>query len=72
MLGDITLAEPNATICFAGRRVIEQTIRQKLPDDFQTSEYLLEHGMVDMVVHRQQLRDTLEKILRNLMVKATR
>ena len=69
MLGDITLAEPKATICFAGRRVIEQTIRQTLPDDFQTSEYLYEHGTVDMVVERQKLKPTLERILSHLMPK---
>ncbi len=69
MLGDITLAEPQATICFAGRRVIEQTIRHKLPDDFQTAEYLKDHGMVDMVVERSQMRIIIEKILKNLTVK---
>jgi len=67
MLGDIAVAEPRARIGFAGRRVIEQTIRESLPDDFQTSEYLLEHGMIDMVVHRFQLRGTLERILPILM-----
>ncbi len=63
-LGDIILAEPGAMFGFAGRRVIEQTIRQKLPDDFQTAEFMLKHGMVDKVVHRMQLRSTLETILR--------
>lgn len=63
-LGDIILAEPGAMFGFAGRRVIEQTIRQKLPDDFQTAEFMLKHGMVDEVVHRMQLRSTLETILR--------
>ena len=58
-LGDIIIAEPKALIGFAGPRVIEQTIRQKLPNDFQTSEFLLEHGMIDMVVDRRQLRDRL-------------
>jgi acetyl-CoA carboxylase carboxyl transferase subunit beta len=63
MLGDITLAEPGAVIGFAGARVIEQTIRESLPEGFQRAEYLLEHGMVDMVVHRGALRDTLIRIL---------
>jgi acetyl-CoA carboxylase carboxyl transferase subunit beta len=63
MLGDINIAEPGALIGFAGPRVIEQTIRQKLPPGFQRSEYLLEHGMVDMVVERSALKDTLVKIL---------
>jgi acetyl-CoA carboxylase carboxyl transferase subunit beta len=67
MLGDIAIAEPGARIGFAGRRVIEQTIRESLPEDFQTSEYLLEHGMIDMVVHRFELRATLARILRILM-----
>lgn len=67
MLGDIHLAEPGATIAFTGRRVIEQTIREKLPDDFQTSEYYHEHGMVDMVVHRKNLRETLAQVLGYLM-----
>lgn len=67
MLGDITIAEPKATICFAGRRVIEQTIKQKLPENFQTSEYLLEHGMVDMVVHRRELKKKLDNLLSLLM-----
>jgi acetyl-CoA carboxylase carboxyl transferase subunit beta len=63
MLGDITVAEPNALIGFAGPRVIEQTIRETLPDGFQRSEYLLEHGMIDMVVHRHELRKTLIRLL---------
>ena len=63
-LGDIILAEPGAMFGFAGRRVIEQTIRQKLPDDFQTAEFVLKHGFVDEVVPRKQLRDTLAAILR--------
>jgi acetyl-CoA carboxylase carboxyl transferase subunit beta len=62
MLGDVHLAEPGALIGFAGPRVIEQTIREKLPDGFQRSEYLLEHGMVDMVVQRQDLRATLSRL----------
>ena len=56
MLGDIQIAEPGATLAFTGRRVIESTIREKLPEDFQTSEYYLEHGLIDMVVHRKQLK----------------
>lgn len=67
MLGDIHLAEPGAEICFAGKRVIEQTIREKLPEGFQTSEYLLEHGMIDMVVHRHDLPDTIARLLRLLL-----
>ena len=66
MLGDIHLAEPGAEICFAGKRVIEQTIREKLPEGFQTSEYLLEHGMVDMVVKRHDIPDTLATLLKIL------
>ena len=66
MLGDINIAEPRALIGFAGPRVIEQTIRQKLPEGFQRSEFLLEHGMLDMVVERSQLRPTLIKCLRHL------
>jgi acetyl-CoA carboxylase carboxyl transferase subunit beta len=63
MLGDIHIAEPGALIGFAGRRVIEQTIREKLPEGFQTSEYLFEHGMVDMVTHRHEIPATLGRIL---------
>jgi acetyl-CoA carboxylase carboxyl transferase subunit beta len=63
MLGDITLAEPGAVIGFAGARVIEQTIRESLPEGFQRAEYLLDHGFVDMVVNRHALRDTLIRIL---------
>ncbi|MCI5077575.1 acetyl-CoA carboxylase, carboxyltransferase subunit beta [Oricola sp.] len=66
MLGDIHIAEPGAVIGFAGARVIEQTIREKLPEGFQRSEYLLEHGMVDMVVHRHELRPTIARLLRIL------
>jgi acetyl-CoA carboxylase carboxyl transferase subunit beta len=62
-LGDINIAEPGALIGFAGRRVIEQTVRQKLPEDFQTAEFLLKHGQLDMVVPRTELRQTLIKIL---------
>ena len=63
MLGDINMAEPRALIGFAGPRVIEQTIRQKLPEGFQRSEYLLEHGMVDMIVRRQEMKERLAQIL---------
>ena len=63
MLGDVIIAEPGARIGFAGRRVIEQTIRQKLPSDFQTAEYLLKHGQVDMVVDRGQLKDRLASLI---------
>ncbi|WP_420133009.1 acetyl-CoA carboxylase, carboxyltransferase subunit beta [Rhodopseudomonas sp.] len=66
MLGDIQLAEPGALIGFAGARVIEQTIREKLPDGFQRAEYLRDHGMVDMVVHRHDLRPTLARLCRIL------
>ncbi len=64
MLGDIIIAEPKATIGFAGRRVVEQTLREKLPDDFQTSEYLLEHGFVDAIVPRTQMKQTLAQLIR--------
>ena len=67
MLGDIHLAEPGAVIGFAGARVIEQTIRERLPEGFQRAEYLRKHGMVDMVVPRAQLRETLGRICRLLM-----
>lgn len=63
MLGDIIIAEPGARIGFAGRRVIEETIRQKLPADFQTAEYLLKHGQVDMVVDRLKLKDTIANLI---------
>ena len=63
MLGDIAIAEPGAIIGFAGARVIEQTIREKLPEGFQRAEYLLDHGMIDMVVHRHELRDTLIRVI---------
>jgi len=67
MLGDIQIAEPGALICFAGPRVIEQTIREKLPEGFQRAEYLLEHGMLDRVTDRRKLREELVQILRMLM-----
>lgn len=62
-LADIILAEPGAMIGFAGRRVIEQTIKEKLPDDFQTAEFLLEHGLIDKIVKREELKDTLYKLI---------
>jgi acetyl-CoA carboxylase carboxyl transferase subunit beta len=67
MLGDIHIAEPGSMIGFAGKRVIEETIREQLPDGFQTAEYLKDHGMVDMVIARPQLRDTLSRVLGLLM-----
>jgi acetyl-CoA carboxylase carboxyl transferase subunit beta len=67
MLGDIAVAEPGAIIGFAGARVIGETIKEKLPPGFQRAEYLMDHGMVDMVVHRHQLRDTLIRILKLLL-----
>jgi acetyl-CoA carboxylase carboxyl transferase subunit beta len=67
MLGDVHIAEPGALIGFAGPRVIEQTIREKLPEGFQRAEYLRDHGMIDMVVHRHQLRSTLSRLCRLLM-----
>lgn len=70
MLGDIHIAEPGALICFAGPRVIQQTIREQLPDGFQRAEYLRDHGMVDMVVHRHKLRQTLARLVRVLMAPA--
>ena len=63
MLGDVIIAEPKALIGFAGPRVIEQTIKQQLPDGFQRSEFLLEHGMIDLIVDRSHLRETLRKVL---------
>ncbi|EKX56620.1 acetyl-CoA carboxylase, carboxyltransferase subunit beta [Cereibacter sphaeroides] len=67
MLGDVQIAEPNALICFAGPRVIEQTIREKLPEGFQRAEYLLDHGMLDRVTHRKAMREELVTIIRMLM-----
>jgi acetyl-CoA carboxylase carboxyl transferase subunit beta len=66
MLGDVQIAEPGALIGFAGARVIEQTIREKLPEGFQRAEYLRDHGMVDMVVHRHDIRSTLARLCRLL------
>jgi acetyl-CoA carboxylase carboxyl transferase subunit beta len=72
MLGDVHIAEPGALICFAGPRVIEQTIREKLPDGFQRAEYLKDHGMVDMVVHRHRLRETIARLCRLLTKSSDR
>ena len=72
MLGDIHLAEPGALIAFAGPRVIEQTVREKLPEGFQRSEYLHEHGMVDQVVHRHELRPTIARMCRMLTGRPAR
>ena len=66
MLGDINIAEPNALVGFAGRRVIEQTVRVDLPEDFQKSEFLLDHGAIDMIVHRKDLRCKVSSILSKL------
>jgi acetyl-CoA carboxylase carboxyl transferase subunit beta len=67
MLGDIIIAEPKALIGFAGPRVIEQTIKQQLPENFQRAEFLLEHGMIDMVVDRKDLKDTVHKVIEQFM-----
>ena len=67
MLGDLNIAEPRALIGFAGPRVIEQSIREKLPEGFQRSEFLLEHGMLDLVVPRNQLKETLARAIRYLL-----
>ena len=66
MLGDVQIAEPGALIGFSGPRVIEQTIRERLPEGFQRAEYLLDHGMIDMIVHRHQLKETLSRVVRLL------
>ena len=71
MLGDIQIAEPNALIGLSGPRVIEQTIRERLPEGFQRAEYLLDHGILDMVVHRHKLRETLSRLVRHLTRKGT-
>lgn len=68
MLGDIIIAEPNALIGFAGPRVIEQTVREKLPEGFQRSEFLLKHGAIDMIMHRNELRDGVARLLAKLMM----
>jgi acetyl-CoA carboxylase carboxyl transferase subunit beta len=67
MLGDVNVAEPNALIGFAGPRVIEQTIKQELPDGFQRAEFLLEHGMIDLIVDRRQLKPQLARLLRHML-----
>jgi len=67
MLGDINVAEPNALIGFAGPRVIEQTVREKLPEGFQRSEFLQEHGAIDMIIHRRDIREKIASILAILM-----
>ena len=72
MLGDLNIAEPKALIGFAGPRVIEQTIRQKLPEGFQRSEFLLEHGFVDLVVDRRELKATIARALRFMLADAPR
>ncbi len=69
MLGDLNVAEPRALVGFAGPRVIEQTVREKLPEGFQRSEFLLEHGQVDMIIERGELRERLGKILRQMQGK---
>ncbi len=69
MLGDINIAEPDALVGFAGRRVIEQTVRVDLPEGFQKSEFLLNHGAIDMIVHRQDLRSKIYSILKKLHKK---
>jgi acetyl-CoA carboxylase carboxyl transferase subunit beta len=66
MLGDVILAEPGAVIGFAGPRVIKQTLGQDLPEGFQTAEFLLDHGMLDDVVHRRDLKTTVERLLRHM------
>lgn len=72
LLGDVNIAEPEALIAFTGPRVIEGTIREKLPDGFQKSEYLLEHGMIDMVVHRKDLKEVISKLLSILYYNKTK
>lgn len=67
MLGDINIGEPNALIGFAGPRVIEQTVGEKLPDGFQRSEFLLEHGALDMIIDRRSIRDEIARLLAKLM-----
>ena len=70
MLGDILIAEPKATIGFAGRRVIQDTVRETLPDEFQTAEYVKDHGGIDLVVERQYLNSTIGILLKVLLKKA--
>jgi len=71
MLGDINIAEPNALIGFAGPRVIEQTVREKLPEGFQRSEFLQEHGAIDMIIDRREMRGKIASILAMLMASKT-
>jgi acetyl-CoA carboxylase carboxyl transferase subunit beta len=66
MLGDINIAEPKAQVGFAGPRVIEDTVRVKLPEGFQKSEFLLEHGLIDMIVHRSEIKDKLYNLMSKL------
>ena len=70
MLGDITIAEPKALICFAGPRVIASTVGETLPDGFQRSEFLLEHGFIDQIIHRKELKDKLANLLSLLLKRA--
>ena len=70
LLGDINIAEPDARAGFAGPNIIEQTIRQKLPKGFQRSEFLLDHGAIDMIVHRTEMRDTIARLLSKLTGRA--
>jgi acetyl-CoA carboxylase carboxyl transferase subunit beta len=70
MLGDVNIAEPKALIGFAGPRVIEQTVRETLPEGFQRSEFLLEHGAVDMIVDRREMRETIARLLAVLLHRA--
>ena len=67
MLGDIIIAEPKSLIGFAGQRVIEQTIKQQLPDNFQRAEFVLDHGMIDLVVERRELKSTIHKLIEHFM-----
>ena len=67
LLGDLNIGEPNALIGFAGPRVIEQTVRQKLPEGFQRSEFLVEHGAIDMILKREDMRDRISAVCRKLM-----
>jgi acetyl-CoA carboxylase carboxyl transferase subunit beta len=70
MLGDILVAEPKSIVAFAGRRVIQDTVRETLPEDFQTAEYVRDHGGIDLVVERQHLRSTISSLLSVLLKKA--
>jgi acetyl-CoA carboxylase carboxyl transferase subunit beta len=70
MLGDVNIAEPNALIGFAGPRVIQQTVRETLPEGFQRSEFLLEHGAIDIIVDRRQMRDEIAALLAKFLKQA--